>query len=884
MLGTGTSLGTYEILSAIGAGGMGEVYRARDTRLGRDVAIKILPSAFTADTERLTRFEREARLLASLNHPHIAQIYGLEPSPSPFIVMELVDGGTLADRIRSGPIPMTESMAIARQIIDGLDAAHERGIVHRDLKPANIAFTSAGEVKILDFGLAKQGTEDVAQGFGPADLTHSPTMMTPTLDGMLLGTAPYMSPEQARGRPIDKRADIWAFGCVWFEMLTGRRAFDGETTTDVVARIVEREPDWTKLPASAPAALVRLIKHCIEKDPKKRLRDIGEARHALDQMTSDVPTTSPRSSWIWPTIATATAVAGAAVAWTAGAFGRGAAPTAEPREPSTFAIEASLAPGSPAGLPAPGIAVSRDGRSIAWTAEGAGGRLVVWLYSISTGETRSLSGTEGAANPFWSPDGRSLAFSAQASLKIVDLATGLVRVLATLPEVSAGGTWNDQNVIVFAARYAIDAIPASGGDRRVVAELNRDRQENSLRYPRFLPDGRHFLYVARSGRTGQSSAYLGSLDGKAVWLFPTTSHVEYAPPGYLVYAKDGVLVARTFDVRSFAIGQETLTIASPVGANAGGMNGHFDVSPAGVLAFYKHSTSDRALLRWVDRSGQSLAAVTEPAGYSNFRIAPDNVHVAVDLESDRAVGRDVWVLNPAGAAPTRVTFGGSDDWQPIWSPDGQKVAFMSYRNGVGDLYVKTVNGTAPEEPLLTSADQKIPGDWSRDGRFVALWSERADTRGDIAVVAVQSKQITWIARTQANERRPRFSPDARFVAYESDESGTNEVYVQPFPPTGGKWQISVGGGNEVAWRGDGRELYYVNVEGALLAVPVALSANGFSAGVPSTLFDVGRRGGSAGTGRYDVTTDGRRFLVRQVAQPPRQPLMVMLNWSAALKK
>lgn len=909
-LTTGTRLGVYEIVSPLGAGGMGEVSRGRDTKLGRDVALKVLPSAFTADPERLARFEREARVLASLNHPNIGAIYGVEETAGTVaLVLELVEGDTLAERLaglgargsglvgrpRAGPsalsaqpylgLAVTEALVIARQVADALDAAHERGIVHRDLKPANIKITPDGVVKVLDFGLAKASSASLS---GEPDLTHSPTMLGATGEGVLLGTAPYMSPEQARGKAVDKRTDIWAFGCVLFEMLTGRRAFGGETSSDTIAAIIEREPDWTKLPPLTPAHIVRLLKRCLEKDPKKRLRDVGDMYHELAYVDDASAAIHPANRtgarrWAWLLASGGVALA-VALGWAAINFPRAGAAPDWARESATFAIAAPVVPGAPAGLPAPGIAVSRDGRAIAWTAEGPGRRPGIWLYSVGTGETRLLPGTEGASNPFWSPDGRALAFTAQASLKIIDLASGSVRPIATLPEVSAGGTWNSEDIIVFSARYALYQIPSSGGAPRVVAELNRSHQENSLRYPRFLPDGRHFLYVARSGRSDQSGAYVGSLDGTSVRLFATTSHVYYAPPGYVLYAKDGALVARTFDARTFAVGSETFTVASHVGADAGGMNGHFDVSPGGVLAYFRNSTAANAVLHWFDRSGRPLEALNEPAGYSTFRIAPDDLRVAVDLTSERVVGRDVWVLNP-GAPPTRVTFGGSDDWQPFWSPDGRKVAYMTYRNGVSDLFVKTVNGTAPEEPLVMSEEQKTPGDWSLDGRFVAYSIERAETLGDVWVTPLEgARQPIPIARTKFNERRPRFSPDGRFIAYESDESGGSEVYVQPFPPTGGKWQVSVGGGNESSWRVDGRELYYVNAAGMLLAVPVTLSSNGFSAGAPVQLFDVGRRGGVGGTSRYEGARDGRRFLVREIVDPAPQPLLVILNWPARLKR
>jgi Tol biopolymer transport system component len=716
-------------------------------------------------------------------------------------------------------------------------------------------------------------------------------MMAPTLDGVLLGTAPYMSPEQARGKAVDKRADIWAFGCVLYEMLTGRRAFTGETTTDVLAKIVEREPDWSALPQAVPPHLVRLMKRCLEKDPKHRLRDIGDVSADLlaSSATTDVaaePGSPARPNVLPWTLAGALLASAALGAWIIGVSRSVPAPPPWAAEPSTVSIETTATPsGGPAALPTPGIAVSRDGRFVAWVAGTVDGRPMIWTYSVSTGEKRQLAGTEGALLPFWSPDSRSIGFFTQTALKVIDLANGSIRSLGQLPEVSGGATWGPQNVIVFSARYAIYQIPAAGGTARVVAELDRGHQENSLRLPRFLPDGRHFLYVARSGRAQQSGAYVGSLDAKLIRLFATTSHVEYSPPGYLLYVNEGALVARTFDALTFKVGAEPLTVANAVGANANGMNGQFSVSDNGVLAYFRTSNVESAVLRWFDRAGRPLEAMSAAAEYQNFRIAPDGVHVATDLATQAAVGRDVWVLNPGGAAPTRVTFGGSDDWIPFWSPDGQKVAFMSYRNGVGDIFVKTLTGAAPEQPLLVSEEQKNPGDWSADGKFVAYWSDRTNAGGDVWVMPLEgTRQPIPIATTRFNERRPRFSPDGRFVAYQSDEGGVGEIYVQPFPPTGGKWQASVGGGAEPSWRGDGRELFYINSSGMLVGVPVTLASNSFSTGAPVPLFSVRRRGASGGISRYDVTRDGNRFLVRMPVDAEPQPITLVLNWPARIKK
>jgi eukaryotic-like serine/threonine-protein kinase len=738
----GTRIGPYEIVALLGAGGMGDVYRARDTRLGREAAIKILPPAFAADPDRLARFEREARVLASLSHPNIAHIYGVEEGNGIVaLVLELVAGDTLAVRLRGSAgrgLGVASALLIARQIADALDAAHERGIVHRDLKPANIVVTADGAVKVLDFGLAKTGEAEAGANQG---LTDSPTFMA-TAGGVLLGTAPYMSPEQTRGRVVDKRTDIWALGCVLYEMLAGRRAFSGDTTSDVIAAILERDPDWSALPASTPLHVRRLLQRCLEKDPKRRLRDVGDVSSELNAAPEPTDASRPRSlpgRRVMARWAGAAALALGVIGWTIVAMSWREATPDWARNAATFSIVAPVTRGASAANPAPGIAVSRDGRFIAWTAENAAGRPAVWLYSADKGETTVLSGTDGATNPFWSPDGRAIGFLTQAKLETVDLSSGSVRALVSVPESSIGGTWNTRDVIVYSARYALYQVSVTGGTPKVVAELDHSNQENSLRYPRFLPDGQHFLYVARSGLPDHSSVYVGSLDGPPRRLFATTSYVYYAPPGFLLYAKDGALVARTFDTRSFAVGGEPATVVDRIGANANGMNGHFDVSDNGVLAYFQSSTVANTQFRWFDRSGRPLDTLNEPAPYANFRVAPDDARVAVDLASERVIGRDVWVLT-AGAAPTRITFGGSDEWWPFWSPDGQRVAFMSYRNGVSDFYVKAVNGSAPEEPLIMSDAQKAAGDWAPDGQSVAYWVDTATMRGDIWVSPIDRTQ------------------------------------------------------------------------------------------------------------------------------------------------
>ena len=864
----GTRLGAFEIVTLLGAGGMGEVYRARDTRLGRDVAIKILPPTFTTDPDRLARFEREARVLASINHPNIATIHGVEESASGrAIVLELVDGNTLADRIARGPLSVDEARAVARQIADALDAAHEKGIVHRDLKPANVKITPDGRVKVLDFGLAKlaEGPEG-GLADGASDALTAPAE---TEIGMIVGTAPYMSPEQARGLPVDRRTDIWAFGCLLYEMLAGRPAFGGATRSDTLAAILERDPSWAALPSTLPSPIVRLVRQCLRKDRRQRLRDIGDA---LDALSAGIePATSGNRQGVSRPLVVAGLIA--AAGWVAaGVLGMrtiGGSPEEPLADPVRFLVDGEGA----------SLALSADGRALAWVRPGADGESRLWVRPLDAVAARELPGTEGATYPFWAPDARAIGFIADGRLKRVDVASGSVQVLANVPEVSLGGTWSEDNVIVFSSRFGLYQIPAEGGDARLVAGLDRTRQENSLRFPHFLPDGRHFLYVARSGRPEQNAAYVGSLDGPPVRLFETMSNVAYAH-GHVLFVRGTTLVARPFDPATLTLGAETVPLADNAGSNPTGVRGFFAVSANGVLTYARPTPARSVTLEWFDRAGRPLGTIGAPAPYDQFRLSPDGTRVAAAIQEVEAGSRSVWILEEGRNTPIRFTFAGTHDWQPAWSPDGTRIAFGSYRDGPLNLYVKSASGSGNDEPLVISDEQKDTGDFSADGRHFAYTSRT--TKGDVLVTTVSgAREIVPIARTDAEEGEARFAGDGRWIAYTSDETGRKEVFVQPFPPTGAKWQVSVGGGQQPAWRGDGRELFYLNDEGMLLSVAVAGGGPSpvFSAAQP--LFSVGRPRNTQAN--YDVTRDGKRFLVAVLGTaPPLQPTTVIVNWPRLL--
>ena len=879
----GTRIGPYEVVGPLGAGGMGEVFRARDTRLGRDVALKILPDAFAADPDRLMRFEREARTLASLNHPHIAQLHGVEDAGgTPALVMEFVEGENLSWRIARGPLPLDEALPIARQIAEALEAAHELGIVHRDLKPANIKVRDDGTVKVLDFGLAK--ALDPAVPPGSFDLANSPTITSPalTMRGVILGTAAYMAPEQAKGKPVDKRADIWAFGCVLYEMLTGERGFKGEDSTDTIAAVVTKEPDWTRLPSTTPSGISRLLRRCLVKDRRNRLPDIAAARLDIDDAKEHLG----RSEEAAPA---SFGMSGRRLLWMAIAVALGLVAglwfASTPAPPSTatvirFAVTPSDLDTS--GESAPEI--SPDGGQLLFSARPrAGGAAGLYLHDLRLGSARRLEGTDGAASPFWSGDGRSVGFVVRRRLMRTEVAGGNPRAILDVQDVFLGAAWNRDDVIVLSLRFGFYKVPAGGGTPTQVTTLDRSRQENSHRWPQFLPDGQRFVFVARSGRPERSSAYVGFLDGRPpVRLMEVSTQVRYSASGHLVYVRDDTLVAQAIDASSLAFAGDPIRVADGVRASGTGLRARFSLSDTGVLV---HQSLDEPSfqLRWYDQAGHPLGTLGAAARIGNFRIAPDATRVVVDLDDNPRGGRSVWVADVESGNRTPVTFGESDEWLPIWSRNGEHITFGSYRNGPLDVYQRPVSGATGDSVVIASEVQKSPTDSSRDGRIVLVDEQTAEGRGDVVAFTVDAGTRTTIAGTTAVESRGRFSPDDKWVAYTSDESGRAQVYVQPFPPTGAKWQISNDGGTEARWRGDGRTLYYLDPGRGIMAAAVDTSS-GFRHTAPVLQAPVrGAVTGGGATG-FDVTQDGRRFLIRERAEEPdpAAPMHVILNWPALL--
>jgi Tol biopolymer transport system component len=875
-LTAGTRFGTFEIVAPLGAGGMGEVYRARDTKLKRDVALKFLPPAFAMDVDRLARFSREAQVLASLTHPHIGAIYGIEESDGlQILVLELVDGETLAERIRRGPISVPEARTVARQIVDALDAAHERGIVHRDLKPDNIKISASGTVKVLDFGLAKPGVE---AGSNPAE---SPTTIHAT-GGVLLGTAPYMSPEQARGKVVDKRADIWAFGCVLYEILTGRRAFAGDTPFDAIAAIFEREPDWSKLPLGTPAGMRRLLLRCFEKDPRQRLRDIADARVDLED-DSTAPSASVKAGAVrWARLAIAVGLTGlalAAVLWPR--------PITAPRRTQfTFQASADSVLELSAAVPSP------DGTRIAFVAHDASGERALWVRRLDAVSLQRVAASEGASGaPVWSPDGRYLAFVARGSLKKADQSSDSTVNICSM-QVNLGATWNADNVIVFAPfnRTVLYRVAADGGTPEPITKLDANRRENSHRFPQFLPDGRHFLFTARSDVKDNNLIYVGSLDSPEVKpLVTAQSNAFYAPPGYLLFAQEGTLMAQRFKLRTLELSDEKIPIASRVAHARPSSLAMFAMSADGTVLTYIPETNRLARLTWFDRNGADSGSIGPAREYTEVRIAPDGRQATVVIPDAVSGNRDIWLVDLASGSLTRLTSHPATDWWVVWAPDSRQIMFGSDRDGKSSIYRRAIDDDEREERVLNMPDLGAsPRDWSRDGRFMAFNVDTAVGLEDIwALPLFGDRKPFPLVQTKFRELAPTLSPDGQWIAYESNESGMNEVFVRRFTGSG-KRRVSTAGGHTPRWRSDGRELFYTSDNDELMSVPITGSDSYSSPPVrlfrPCDTSSISRLPMLLPTVTYDIAPGGRRFLFACTgAGTLPSSIVVSVNWSAALQ-
>jgi eukaryotic-like serine/threonine-protein kinase len=886
-LDSGTRLGPYEVVGRLGAGGMGEVWRAKDPRLGRDVAIKVLPDLFAADPERLARFQREAQVLAALSHANIASIYGLEDAGGVrALVLELIEGETLAQRIGRGPIPIDEALQLARQIAAALEAAHEQGVIHRDLKPANIIVTPAGVVKVLDFGLAKL-TETGLPGGVRGDLSQSPTLTSPVLTtnaGMLLGTAAYMSPEQARGRDADRRADMWAFGCVLYEMLTGKQAFSGETVTDLIAAVVMREADLSVLPAQTPASVRWLLTRCFQKDPRQRFRDAADAAALLDAPIGSAPSPvatygrSSRRLAIVAAISGAVAVAAfIALGWVL------RRPEVQERDAMAFQI------GVTAARPDQVMALSPDGKRLVYTALN-NGQPAFWVRSLDNLTPHVIPGVGGVnpfSTPFWSPDGRYIAFASDGKLKKVDPAGGVVEVLAELDSQFGGGSWSRDGTILFAANnHGLRSVPAGGGP--VTEVTTREPDELFHDCPGFLPDGRHYIYLSYSDTKPETRAiYVSELGSKTrTKLFASNTCAAYGS-GYIVAPRESSLFAWAFDPDTRTVSSDAIPVAKNVATFASGEVGSFAVSTTGVMV-YREGVDEAANRRlvWFDRNGKAGEPIGPPLRAATIQLSPEGRRVAYAEGSDNTT-EDVWVYDLTSGVRTRLTTHPSQDHGVVWSSDGRRIFFDSHRDGLAGVYERVADGAAPERRVIP-AEKSVghaPRAATPDGRYLLFGkspTSSAPWHYWLQPLAADAAAIPYVP-TQFDQAAAAISPDSRWVAYATNESGKYEVFVQPLAnPSAGKWQISTNGGIAPRWGRGGRELYYLADTGNLIAVTINAGST-FSVGNAVTLFKTPFGIGTTGV-PYD-THDGERFLLSlPTSDPDAQPMTALLNWPAMLRR
>ncbi|PYU25833.1 MAG: hypothetical protein DMG32_11215 [Acidobacteria bacterium] len=881
-------LGPYEILSAIGAGGMGEVYQAHDTKLGRDVAIKVLPEAFAHDPERLSRFQREAKMLASLNHPNIATIYGLEQSNGThYLLMELVSGETLAERAkREGPVPIEEALKISVQIAEALEAAHEKGIIHRDLKPANVKVTPEGKVKVLDFGLAKAFEGDAASD----DPSNSPTLsLAATMHGVILGTAAYMSPEQARGKAVDKRTDIWAFGCVLYELLTGKQAFDGENITDILAAVVKTEPDWQALPAATPMQVRALLRRCLQKDKTLRLQAAGDARIEIHEALV-APAAEPaaaakgiRALGRRPLIlSSGSLLIGLAIASLA-TWSLKPTPALVARPLTRTVI--NLPPGDRlAGFDQPAVAISSDGSHLAYVAI-RGSTQQLYLRGMDSLEAKPIPGTEDAANPFFSPDSRWLGFFAGGKLKKVAVAGGAAVTLADV-SFARGAAWSSLSAIIFAPATVsvLQQIPDAGGTSRPVTHF--DKAEPTHRWLEFLPDGKSVFFAGgpSTGNWATAKIAVQSLrTGERRELIQGGTNPRYALSGHLLYAQAGTVMAAPFDAQRLQLTGAAVPVVEDVLQSSGTGAAQYSISTTGSLVYVPGGV--RALFRklvWVSRNGVEQPIAAPPHVYYYPRLSPDGRRIAVTVVEEE---QQLWLYDLARDALSRFSFGVHLNQNAARTPDGKRIALAASKEGPIQVFWQPSDGSGGLEQLTTSENVRFPMSFSPDGQLLAFSEVNPNTGMDIGILRLNDRKAEPFIQAPGNQTAAAFSPNGRWLAYSSDESGRPEIYVQPYPGPGGKWQISTEVGQEPVWNPNGRELFYGSRD-KMMAVDVATQPS-FSAGKPRMLFSSGLYlPSSNGFQFYDVSPDGQRFLMIKQSEEAAAltQIVVVQNWFEELKR
>ncbi len=895
-LAPGRDLSHYRLVEQIGEGGMGVVWKATDLTLGREVAIKVLPEVFAGDPERMARFEREARLLASLNHPHIASIYGVGSADGVrFLVMELVEGNDLSQQIARGPVPVGEAIELARQVAEALEAAHEKGIIHRDLKPANVKLTGGGQVKVLDFGLAK-ALEGEAAATRSSDMSHSPTLTSPmTAANVILGTAAYMSPEQARGKSVDRRADIWAFGCLLYECLTGRRAFPGETVSDTIAKILERDPDWAALPPRTPNKVRELLRRCLEKDSRRRLRDIGDARVELDELLAAGVSASGTIAIADEAEARAARRGGSAMlAWSVAVVALAVAsigllfPELVRRSPRPVAARTTVM--SPAGMQISihpsDAAISPDGKLIVFAASDSAGKSRLWLRPLESLDARPIDGTDFTGGispglPFWSPDGRSIGFFADEKLKTIPVTGGSPQILCSVSN-ARGGTWSRRGVILFApsSQGPLFRVSQSGGDPVQVTALDSTLHETAHRFPRFLPDGRRYEFVALPGRNGKLDTWIGELGSrKRKLLMSAESGALFVPPGHVIFVREQSLVAQSLDPGRLRLEGEPVRIGdAPVVLGILGTN-PASASENGILV-YPTNASTLNHLTWFGRDGKAQGDLPVPdADYREIAFSPDDRQIAL-LRLSSPTSTDIWIVDASRGAMTRLTTDGTQKYTLLWSGDGRRIAYSVSRGGESNFYERPASGSGEEQPLFVSNSAfKNMSQLTRDGAYLVFDDLERTTQRDLWVIPLQGdrKPIPYLS-TPFDEGNGSISPDGRWMLYQSDESGRPELYVQSFPTPGNKARISTDGGFGGFWRGDGAEILYGSPKG-IMSVSVR-SGPTFAAEEPKFLMAVPK-----GLVTLGATSDFKRCLFAlPTGDAPQVNLTLLTNWTSLLER
>ncbi len=886
-IATGTKFEQYEILAPLGAGGMGEVYKARDTRLNRAVAIKVLPSEVAHDAERLRRFEQEARATSALNHPNILTVYDFgDYDGNPYLVMELLDGAELRAQLNNGALPVRKAIEYAQQIAAGLAAAHDKGIVHRDLKPENLFVTNDGRVKILDFGLAKlRPPRNAPTG---SDIA---TIKQHTNPGTVMGTVAYMSPEQVRGQDLEQRSDIFSFGLILYEMLAGQRAFQKQSLPETMSAIANEEaPDLSEVNPKVTPSLEKIVRHCLEKKPEHRFQSARDLGFALEALTTPSSSGANRTEAVLALDSTVKRSIGRErIAWiVASVLGliAFAMTAAYLKRSATDSRAVRLAFVPPEQVEVNTFAVSPDGRTLAFTAYAADGKGQIWVRPLDSFVAQPLPQTQNASELFWSPDSRSLGFVADGKIKKVEITGGPVAVLSE-GRFHVGATWNRAGVLVFAPGFGtvIHRLPEAGGPPVPLTVLDQSRQEDSHLWPSFLPDDQHFLYLARSTQRRQNEICLGSLAAKEPKrLLMADSLLGYVEPGWLVFVREGAVMAQPFDASRFELSGQPVTLAEKVNYIWDVAGASASISANGVLV-YKNSRVRNIQLEWVDRQGARIATVGSPGEYAVGRLSPDGKQVALTSNDPRRGGTDIWLLDLSRGVPARFTFDPNGDKSPVWSPDGSRIVFASDRKGgLYHLFQKAQGGTGNDELLLESNGDKGAEDWSGDGRFILYSSSDPKTKGDVwALPLFGDRQPYPLLNSEFNEYGSQFSPDGHWLAYVSDESGSQEIYVQPFTAEGklgdSKQRISTSGGYQPRFSRNGRELFYVANDGQMMAVALKPSATTFVFEPPKALFK------ARILTYYNVAADGQRFLIGTLAGEAKEPpINVILNWTEGVKK